>query len=590
MEPLYEPVYEENTPFGKSIDDDLNVLLSNCDKVLGNYDRELVIKGFHYCVDKHSDVIRKSGLPYYTHPLNVTLILLNEFPYSDAESVVACLLHDIIEDVEGIKKSTIEDEFGLEVAEMVDAVTKIRHENTAKLQTKASTARKLFLSLVKDIRVVLIKLSDRLHNMRTLHYLSPEKQVGIAKETLSFYTPIAHRLGLNKIKMELENLSFYYSDKSAYIAIQDALRAKRRDFLTYINQFVQLIEKSLTVSNVGFTITVVHKHEYEIFQMMQDGKALSDIDNFYSVVIILKTNDVSECYRAHGILATAFNTVSFVDFISNAKLDWYKSLNTELIGPDGKKVEIVIRTEEMEKISEEGFANSFSLKEGRKRALEISDDEIEQWGEWMQDIIESNPEIAQQTIWNSIKMNLFDGELSVYEKDGTIHNLTKGATVLDYAFSISDKVGLQCISAKVNGLLRDISYELHTGDQVEIIKSPNAKPKEDWQKFVSSHRAVVALHNYFKQSNKGVAPSLPEIENFDVELLIYGQDREGILSQITLAIGTNNMKKLSIDALGDMFEGRIVVTIKNLKELNEVFLNILQIEGIRKVERIESSK
>lgn len=590
MEPLYEPVYEENTPFGKSIEDDLNVLLSNCDKVLGSYDRDLVIKGFHYCVDKHSDVIRKSGLPYYTHPLNVTLILLNEFPYSDAESVVACLLHDIIEDVEGIKKDTIENEFGLEVAEMVDAVTKIRHENTAKLQTKASTARKLFLSLVKDIRVVLIKLSDRLHNMRTLHYLSHEKQVGIAKETLSFYTPIAHRLGLNKIKMELENLSFYYSDKSAYIAIQDALRAKRRDFLTYINQFVQLIEKSLTVSNVGYTITVVHKHEYEIFQMMQDGKSLSDIDNFYSVVIILKTNDISECYRAHGILANAFNTVSFVDFISNAKLDWYKSLNTELIGPDGKKVEIVIRTEEMEKVSEEGFANSFSLKEGRKRALEISDDEIEQWGEWMQDIIESNPEIAQQTIWNSIKMNLFDGELSVYEKDGTIHKLTKGATVLDYAFSISDTVGLQCISAKVNGLLRDISYELHTGDQVEIIKSPNAKPKEDWQKFVSSHRAVVALHNYFKESNKGVAPSLPEIENFDVELLIYGQDREGILSQITLAIGTNNMKKLSIDSLGDMFEGRIVVTIKNLKELNEVFLNILQIEGIRKVERIETSK
>ncbi len=588
MEPLYEPVYEENTPFGKSIDYDLNVLLTNCDKVLFNYDRELVIKGFHYCVDKHSDVIRKSGLPYYTHPLNVTLILLNEFPYSDAESVVACLLHDIIEDVEGIKKSTIEEEFGLEVAEMVDAVTKIRYENTAKLKTKASTARKLFLSLVKDIRVILIKLSDRLHNMRTLHYLSPEKQIGIAKETLSFYTPIAHRLGLNKIKMELENLSFYYSDKSAYIAIQDALKAKRRDFLTYINQFVVLIEKSLSVSNVGFTITVVHKQEYEIFQMMQDGKALSDIDNFYSVVIILKTNDVSECYRVHGILATAFNTVSFVDFISNAKLDWYKSLNTELIGPDGKKVEIVIRTEEMEKVSEEGFANSFSLKEGRKRALEISDDEIEQWGEWMQDIIESNPDIAQQTIWNSIKMNLFDGDLSIYEKDGTIHNLTKGATVLDYAFSLSDKVGLQCISAKVNGLLRDISYELKTGEQVEIIKSPNAKPKEDWQKFVSSHRAVVALHNYFKQSNKGVAPSLPEIENFDVELLIYGQDREGMLSNITVAIGTNNMKKISIESMGDMFEGRIVVTIKNLKELNEVFLNLLQIEGIRKVERIEN--
>ncbi len=589
MEPLYEPVYEEDSPFGKNLEYDLNSLLEACDSVLVNYDKDLVINSFNYCVEKHSTVFRKSGLPYYTHPLNVALILLKDFPYSDAESVAACMLHDTIEDVKGVLKSSIEENFGLEVAEMVDAVTKIRHEKTHALHTKASTSRKLFLALVKDVRVILVKLADRLHNMRTLHYLKPEKQYDIAKETLNFYTPLAHRLGLNKIKMELENLSFYYSDKDAYIEIQDKLRSKRREFLTYINQFVNLIDSSLDSHSLSHTITVVHKHEYEIYGMMQDGKELIDIDNFYSIVVILNSNEVSECYRAHGILANAFNSINFTDYISNSKVDWYKALNTELIGPDGKRVEIIIRTEEMEKMAEEGFAARYSFALGRKSALSFTDDEIESWGSWMQDIIESNPENAQQIIWNSIKTNLYDGDLTIFSKDGSQTKLPKGSTVIDYAFALSNEIGLHCISAKINGVLKNLNYELHTGDQIEIIKSPKAFPKPEWQKFVSTHNAVVQLHNYFKNLPIETESKNEISENFDVELLLIGEDREGMLLKITSGLENNMMKKISLDSKGELFEGSILINVKSKSELNQVFLNLLQIDGIRSVEKKQAN-
>lgn len=585
MEPLYEPVYEENSPFGKDLESDLKVLLDECDRVLVNYDKELVKKSFYYCAEKHSEVYRKSGLLYYTHPLNVALILLKDFPYADAESVAACMLHDTIEDVKGVLKSSIEEGFGLEVAEMVDAVTKIRHEKTQALHTKASTSRKLFLALVKDVRVILVKLADRLHNMRTLHYLKPSKQYDIAKETLSFYTPLAHRLGLSKIKMELENLSFYYSDKDIYIDIRDKLRSKRREFLTYINQFVNLIDTSLDSHNLLHTITVMHKHEYEIYGMMQDGKELSDIDNFYSIVVILNSNEVSECYRAHGILANAFNSINFTDYISNSKVDWYKALNTELIGPDGKRVEIIIRTDEMEKMAEEGFASKYSFALGRKSALSFTDDEIEAWGSWMQDIIESSPENAQQIIWNSIKTNLYDGDLTIFSKDGTQTKLPKGSTIVDYAFSLSNEIGLHCISAKVNGVLKNLNYELHSGDQIEIIKSPNTFPKPEWQKFVSSHNAVVQLHNYFKYLPKFENNGNLGKENFDVELNIIGEDKEGMLLKITSALGSNMMKKIKLDSKGELFEGSILINVKSKSELNHVFLNLLQVEGIKSVEK-----
>jgi len=409
MELLFEfdLEYDEQSPFGTNQEKDLEYFLSEIDKYNSSLDKEFISKAFNYCCEKHKDTLRKSGYPYYTHPLNVALILLREFTIIDSASIAAAFLHDVIEDVEDVEESEISLIFGQDVAEMVQAVTKISNDNInaigeeinwdaldkvhrdkLKQKLKAGTHRKLFLALVRDIRVILIKLADRLHNLRTLHYLKPNKQKEIALETLNFYIPITHRLGLMKIKMELENRSFYFSDKAAYEAIREALNEKRRDFIDYIRVFSDTIQNSLNQHNLKHTLSIVHKHEYEIFKMINDGKSISDIDNFYSIVIILDTNDIHECYRAHGVLATAFNTISFIDYVAKPKMEWFKSLITELFGPDGKRVEIIIRTEEMEKIAEEGFASKFSLKSGRIRALNFTDKEIDEWGDWMQDIIE----------------------------------------------------------------------------------------------------------------------------------------------------------------------------------------------------------
>jgi GTP pyrophosphokinase len=594
----FELEYDEQSTFGKDPQKDWEYLLSEINRIDPELDIPLIEKAFRYCVDMHKGVDRKSGLPYYTHPLNVTLILLREFSHHDSNSLAACLLHDVIEDVKGVKKHHIAELFNPDVAEIVDSVTKIAHREIrakiedvqqtkqVKLKEKAETYRKLFLALVKDIRVILIKFADRLHNLRTLHYLPDNKQKEIALETLNFYTPLAHRLGLNKVKMEFENRSFFYSERDTYEAIRMALTEKRRDFLDYIKVFSDHITNSLREHSIEHILTIVHKHEYEIYQMIEEGLSISDIDNFYSMVIIVDSDDVMECYRAHGVLANAFNTIKFVDYISNPKIDWFKALKTELFGPDGKRVEILIRSSEMEKISEEGFASKFSLRSGRIRALQFSDNDIIRWGDWMQDMIEHEGTRAAQIIWDAIKVNLFDSELSVFTKEGRTITLPKGATLIDFAFNKGYEWGLNLITAKVNGVLKDITHKLKNGDQVEIITSPNMLPKPEWKNNVISHKAVVALHNYFKEN-----PVEDEIKkqktNFMAKLVVSGDDREGMLSDISAAIGQNNIVRINLDTSGTNFEGAITVKVADARELNQIFARLLGVKGIRSVEKFE---
>ncbi|PKL85286.1 MAG: hypothetical protein CVV22_08445 [Ignavibacteriae bacterium HGW-Ignavibacteriae-1] len=606
----YDVEFDEDTPFGKDVDADHAYLMDAIDKVGGNLDKELISKAFYFCVEMHKGKYRKSGYPYYTHPLNVTLLLMNELQLHDSNSLAACLLHDTIEDVEIVSTEMITSEFDEDISEMVDGVTKISHSEIIKPEiytedrlpqnfsedtlagpikprvSKAETYRKLFMALVRDARVIMIKLADRLHNMRTLHYLSPKKQVEIAQETLNFYIPIAHRLGLLKVKMELENRSFYYSNRENYEAIRSALNEKRREFIDYIRVFSDLIQNSLDAQNLKHILSIVHKHEYEIHKMTQNGKSISDIDNFYSVVIILQSNDVHECYRALGVLANAFNTISFVDYIAKPKLDWYKSLNTELIGPDGKRIEILIRTKEMDTIAEEGFAANFSLKTGRVRALQFTDSDIDEWGEWMKDMIEEYGDNASQIIWDSLKVNLFDSELTVYSKEGRQISLPKGSTLVDYAFVLSDEYGLHCVTGKVNGSFHDLNYKLNSGDQVEIIKSDNAVPKFEWQKSVVSHRAVAMLHKYFKLNPPKTLLKKKADGNYDTKLIIRGEDRELMLLDITEAIGKSNIKRINLDTADSMFDGALSVLVENVEELNNIMVRLLTVKGVSDVKRV----
>jgi GTP diphosphokinase / guanosine-3',5'-bis(diphosphate) 3'-diphosphatase len=603
MEYLFEfdLVYDEDMPFGKSPQEDLDYFMNEVRKKNAGLDEEIIKKAFWYCHEMHETKTRASGYPYYTHPLSTALILLNEFSIIDTQLIASAFLHDVIEDVLTVKKHHVTELFGKEIADIVDGVTKISHEkleservtiksqNLNKSKEKSETYRKLFIALVKDVRVIMIKLADRLHNLRTLHYLKKEKQKSIALETLSFYVPLAHRLGLNRIKMELENRSFYYSAPGEYESIRKELNEKRRDFIDYIKVFIDLIHTSLNNNHLSHVITVVHKHEYEIKKMTEEGKSISDIDNFYSVVIVLDTDDVHECYRAHGVLANAFNAVSFMDYISHPKIDWYKSLNTELYGPDGKRVEILIRNREMEKLAEEGFASRYTLKDGRIRALEFGDEEIENWSNWMGDMIDSHGENATQIIWDSIKVNLFDNELTVYTKEGQPVRLPQGASILDYAFAVGIDVGLHCVTGKVNGVIQDISYKLKSGDQVEIINSQNVFPKTDWEDYVVTHRAVVNLHLYFRKNPPIVNQKLEKKENFEVRLDVKGEDRTNMLGDITNAIGKSYIRRINLDTSEHIFEGAITIEISNNDELNRIFTRLLSIKGIRSVVRVKEN-
>lgn len=585
MEILFELEYEEQLPIGESPEEDAKLFLQAAKNRLGeDCDHEILEKAFWFCVNSHSEVTRKSGRPYYSHPVKVALLVINIFPICDNETIVASLLHDTIEDVEDVTYKRVEKEFGKTIADIVDGVTKISFENSSKIIGKAYTYKKIFTALAKDIRIILVKLADRLHNIRTLHYLKESKQKEIALETINFYTPIAHKLGLSKIKQELENLSFYFLDKNTYQSIREALAVKRKEFLTYIQLFTDLIQESLNEQFIDHTLSIVHKHEYEIYKIMQDGKSLSDIDNFYSVVIILNSNNITECYTAHGILAKAFTTINLLDYISNPKIDWNRSLNSELYGPDGKKVEIIIRTQEMEKISEEGFFSVYSFNREKARGLDLTDEDIQNWEEWVEDIIKSRGEEAVQLIWNSVKVNLFDSAITIFDKEGHSAVLPEGASILDYAFSISEQKGLTCIAGKVNGVTKDIGYSLSEGDQVEIISSKNSVPKQDWNRFVITNKAMLGLYKYFKE-NEGFISNNKSSEN-DFKLKITGEDREKMLQRITEAIGRNNMVHIQLDTTGNLFSGLITLKLEQRKMLDNLFLDLFKIEGIKSVEHV----
>ncbi len=614
---LYEYEMEEDDLIGEEPKEDLELFTNELRDYKDKINETEVIKAFNLCIEWHGKQRRASGKPYYLHPVKVAMILINEMNVYDTATIIAGLLHDTIEDVSGgkgeknvereIRKQKILSEFpqqvdytsnedrslGQDILDMVEAVTKIKSEEDTtegKAKDMAETYRKLFMALVKDARVILIKLADRLHNMRTLHYLPERKQQRIGEETLNFYTPIAHRLGLNKLKMELEDRSLYVTDKQTYEDIRTALADKRRDFIEYIRVFSDNIVKSLNEHNTDHVLTVVHKHVYEIYKMIQAGTPLSEIDNFYSMVITTNSEDKFECYKAHGILVNQYNPVDhLIDYISQPKINFYQSLKTHLFGPDGKLVEVLIRTRSMEDMAEGGIASNFSFNVGRIRALEISDRDLNDWGDWMKDMIEERGEEATQLIWESIRNNLFDSEVAVYTTDGKQIKLPSRACPVDFAFAISDDLGLHCISAKINGKIKELNYELQNGDRVFIISSPNTTPKPEWQNFVISHRAEVALHKYFKAHPVNGDRQKEQKKNFDVTLYIRGEDNPGMLKKITEAIGQTNIKRVSLDSSDADFGGAIFLTAQDYVHLNSLYAKLFEIKGIKSVEMEEDS-
>lgn len=580
---------EEFCPYGMDTESDLQVLLNECNRSRTPLDKDIIAKAFRYCVEAHKDVFRSSGSPYYVHPLKVAISLIREFSYADTASLVAALLHDVVEDVEEITHETIIEEFSSEIAEIVDGVTKIKGVKTRAMD-KAATYGKLFMALVTDKRVLIIKLADRLDNMRTLSYLRPEKQKLIGHETLNFYTPIAQRLGLVRIKQELEDLSLFFTDRDNYERIRPKLEEKRVDFLSYIDKFHDQVQQKLNEREIPHVITIEHKHVYEIYKMLESGYELDAIDNFYSMVITLLTDDYAECYRAYGILANVFGPVSQLDdYIARPKINFYRALHSTHFGPDRKLVEVIIRTDEMDKIAEGGIAALAKDKEFQ-RSMEFSEEEISNWVNWMQSIMTEGDQDAIQKIWGSIRKNLYEEDIVVHTIQGVTYHIPKGGCLIDLAFMISTDTGIHCISAKVNGSIKELNYELKNHDKVELLTSANSKPSPEWQDWVVSQKAVVSLHNYFK-ANPVEEVQTPFNKRLpDIKLKIIGDDKPGMLNEITKAIDKANIQRINMFSADDVFEGLFTVHLVNNDQIKTLFTKLLGIPGVRGVERIEEGE
>lgn len=484
----------------------LDNLLKVCKENLPKVNEELITKSFEFSLEAHKNDLRASGDPYFIHPYHVALIVAEELPLDDV-TVASSLLHDVAEDTE-FNIELLAKEFGKEVAEIVDGVTKISGIFKGQEITKAENYRKLLLSMVKDVRVILVKFADRLHNMRTLDFVNSDKQRRIAQETLEIYAPFAHRFGLGRVKWELEDLSFKYLNRDAYEELVKQVKAKRKERESYIKKFTEPITKKLDEYKLDYEISGRAKHLYSIYRkMVRRNKPFEEIYDLFAIRIILDTDNSFDCYTTLGIVNQIYLPVPdrFKDYISIPKTNNYQSIHTTVVGPSGRLVEVQIRTKKMHEVAEKGVAAHWRYKENKS----ASEKDLENWVNWIRDIFENaSRDEARKDLMENFKLNLYQDEIFVFTPKGDLRRLPVNSTPVDFAFEIHSKVGYHCIGAKVNGKIVPLDTILHSGDQLEIITSKNQHPNKNWLKFVTSHKAKSAIRKWIKKEedeivNKG---------------------------------------------------------------------------------------
>jgi RelA/SpoT family (p)ppGpp synthetase len=477
----------------------LKKLLEVCEKNLRSFNPDLITKAFWFSYNAHKDNYRASGEPYFNHPYEVAMIVASEIPLDDI-SVASALLHDIVEDT-NFTLEDIQAEFGEKIARIVDGLTKITgiFESDNRGIIEAENYRKLLLALSTDVRVILVKFADRLHNMRTLEYLPEHKRKRIAQETLEIYAPLAHRFGLAQIKWELEDLAFKYLNPEAYEDIARRVAQTRKQREEYIKEFAKPIEKALAERGFKFEISGRPKHLYSIYnKMVKRGKAFEEIYDLFAVRIIIDTEDKNDCWTVYGIVTDIYRAVPerFKDYITNPKSNGYRSIHTTVIGPGGKMVEVQIRTRAMHEIAEKGLAAHWKYKEN----ITETDKQFEEWVKWVRDVLENQTDMTQ--FIEDLKLNLFQDEIYVFTPKGDLKVLPRGATPVDFAFEIHTEIGLRCIGAKVNGRIVPLDYKLKTGDQVEIITGKHRSPSKDWEKFVVTSKAKAQIRKWINEEKR----------------------------------------------------------------------------------------
>ncbi|MBK3517746.1 RelA/SpoT family protein [Carboxylicivirga marina] len=487
----------------KMIREQFNVLIEACPRCQTPENMKLVTKAFELAHEAHHGMRRKSGEPYILHPIEVARIAAEEIGLG-TKGVVAAILHDVVEDTD----YTVEDLqniFGEKIASIVAGLTKLEGVFDQSTSIQAENFRKLLLTMVEDVRVILIKLADRLHNMRTLKSMPEHKRLKIAGETLYFYAPLAHRLGLYAIKTELEDLSLKYELPQVFTDLSQKVKESEEQHVEFISHFKAPIEKRLNAEGYEFDVVGRHKSVYSIWSKMQ--KKDLPFEEVYDVLAIRvvftpKSHlpEKTQCWAIYSMITDIYKPKPdrLRDWVSTPKANGYEALHSTVMGPDGKWVEIQIRTKRMDEIAERGFAAHWKYK-GQKE----KESELDKWLEMIKELLD-NPDADSLEFLDDFKLNLFASEIMIFTPKGEVRVLPKGATALDFAFDIHTDIGYKCIGAKVNFKLVPLSHGLKSGDQVEIITSEKQQPKYDWLNFVTTAKAKTRIKNAFKEERKSI--------------------------------------------------------------------------------------
>ena len=558
---------EANKQF--TIEDILNKMKKNNRKS----DAKLILKAYNFAKEKHGDQLRKSGEPYIIHPMQVAYILADLG--LDDSTICAALLHDVVEDTDVTHQDLI-NEFGLEIAEMVDGVTKLSKLNCESVEEEqVENYRKMFLAMGKDIRVIMIKLSDRLHNMRTLKYLSRDRQIANAKETMDLYAPLANRLGIYSLKWELEDLSFKYLYPEEYREIVEGIDRKREERLQFIDKIEEQIKQELKKQKIEAEITGRAKHLYSIYRKMKrDNITLDQIYDLFALRIIV--NSVKDCYAALGVVHELYNPMPgrFKDYIAVPKPNMYQSLHTTLIGEKGTPFEVQIRTWDMHRIAEFGIAAHWAYKEAnktKKSNVTVKDDKLA----WLRETLEWQKDtLDPDEFLKTLKTELFEDEVYVFTPKGDIKVLPSGSTPIDYAYSIHAEIGHHMTGCKINSKMMPIITKLKNGDIIEIITSENSKgPSRDWLKFIQSSTAKNKINAWFKknQREENIEKGKDLIEK---EIKRIGMNHDELFKQEFIQGALNRYKFNSIEDMyasvgfGAITSGKVIARI--LEEYRKV--------------------
>ena len=503
-----EDIKKENAAIAKEYKELLRISYRS----LSAADKKVIRKAFDVAVDAHKNQRRKSGEAYIFHPISVAKIVASEIGL-DAISIAAALLHDVVEDCEDYNISDIEQLFGETIARIVNGLTKISSLKKDKdISLQAENFRKMLLTLNDDVRVIIIKIADRLHNMQTIHSLREDKQIKIASETLYIYAPLAHKIGLYNVKSELEDLALKYTEPDIYESILLKIKESKEEQDLYIKEISSILEGALKKERIKYEIKGRPKSIFSIRRKMQkQGVSFEEVYDKFAVRIIYKSglkNEKFLAWKIYSIVTDYFrpNPTRLRDWISSPKSTGYEALHITVMGPKGRWVEVQIRSERMNEIAEKGYAAHYKYKEGDSS----NDENLESWIGKLQEVMD-NPSANAVDFVEEFKLNLYAKEIFVFTPDGDLKSLPKEATPLDFAFSIHTEVGLKTRGAKVNGKLVPLSHTLHSGDQVSIITSENAKPNSNWLDYATTARARSKIKSSLKEEKKLIAEDGKEI-------------------------------------------------------------------------------